>query len=95
VTRAGSKADARRCRVSDLDFSDLIRISRATGLDVPRVRRIVEGDRAGVTEETLTRVRALARELRARAPASRRVRLADPRELGFGATLDLLDGGHR
>lgn len=65
-----------------LPYDDLLRIARAVQLDVGRVDRTLQGEACrAVTEAQAARVRGLAAELRSRAPASRRVRRAEPGEV--------------
>lgn len=82
--------------MTDLQLAreDLVRIAREARLDVASVVRVLTGTPcAFLTTEQETRIRALATQAVARLAPSRRVRRADPRERGFGATLDALDGG--
>lgn len=62
-------------------YDDLCRLAKALHVNVGQATRVLEGEAVrGVSDEQAVRIRALAAELRSRAPASRRVRVADPWE---------------
>jgi hypothetical protein len=66
--------------VSGPDREDLLTIARAEHLSVDKLELLLAGHRCGVSLEKAGRIRSRAEELRAKLPASRRVRRASGEE---------------